>query len=189
MSKFKKVISISVVLLLAMSLSARAQKVSIATNFVDWAFFGTINVNGELALNQHFSVEAGAKYNPWTFRKSSTTPIKNQQISASVGAKYWLWYVNTGWWMSAKLRFTDYTQTGLIWQSLDEGKSLGAGLALGYSYMLGKHFNIDLGLGLWGGRTFDYVSYHCVQCMSVEESGSKFFIRPDNIEVSLKYVF
>lgn len=189
MSIFKKAIPFTAVLLLAMSFPARAQKVSIGTNFVDWAFFGTANIKGELALDQHVSVEAGAKYNPWTFRKDTTTPIKNQQVSAWVGARYWLWYVNTGWWMSAKLKFTDYAQTGLIWQSLDEGKSLGAGLALGYSYMLGKHFNIDFGLGFWGGKTFDYVSYHCPQCMKVEESGSKLFLRPDNIELSLKYVF
>ena len=176
-------------LLLSASVTSRAQNLSLSTNFVDWGFFGTANLSFEAALSQHFSLETGAKYNPWTIKKNSTRPIKNQQMTGYVAAKYWFWYVYSGWWMSGKAKFSDYTQTGLLKSTMDEGKSLGAGLAFGYSYMLGKHFNIDLGLGLWGGRTFDYVSYHCAECMKVEKSGAKWFIGPDNIEVALKYVF
>ena len=189
MSLLKRAIFLTAIFLFSASVASRAQNLSLSTNFVDWGFFGTANLTFESAFSKHFSMEVGAKYNPWTFKKNSDRPIMNQQITGFVSAKYWFWYVYSGWWMSAKAKYNDYTQTGLIRYSLDEGKSVGAGLAFGYSYMLGKHFNIDLSLGLWGGRTFDYVSYDSAARKKVLKSGNKWFLGPDNIEVALKYVF
>ena len=110
----RRIFFLTAALLLSASVTSRAQNLSLSTNFVDWGFFGTANLSFEAALSQHFSLETGAKYNPWTIKKNSTRPIKNQQMTGYVAAKYWFWYVYSGWWMSGKAKFSDYTQTGLL---------------------------------------------------------------------------
>ncbi len=54
--------------------------------------------------------------------------------------------------------------------------------------MLGKHFNIDFGLGFWTG--YDKFSvYACPVCGVTENTGSKFFILPSDVMIALSYVF
>ena len=76
----RRIFFLTAALLLSASVTSRAQNLSLSTNFVDWGFFGTANLSFEAALSQHFSLETGAKYNPWTIKKNSTRPIKNQQM-------------------------------------------------------------------------------------------------------------
>ena len=58
----------------------------------------------------------------------------------------------------------------------------------GYSLMIGSHLNLDFGLGLWAGRTW-YTRYACPRCGRTLEKGSRPFVLPDNLIISLTYVF
>ena len=44
-----------------------AQNVALSTNLAGYAFLGTMNVEASYALAQHWSVNAGMRYNPFTF--------------------------------------------------------------------------------------------------------------------------
>jgi hypothetical protein len=62
---------------------------------------------------------------------------------------------------------------GLLTSEPVKGDALGAGLAAGYSLMIGRHVNLDFGLGFWGGR--------------IVKQRNFFFI--DNVMVSFVYIF
>lgn len=165
----------------------------ISTNLFDWADFGTVNLDLGVAVSRHLSVQVGAKYNPWQFEGKGPISLKqNQQKSASVGLRYWPWYVYSGWWICAKAQYCDYAETGIWRQAYDAGKALGGGLSAGYTLMVSKHFNIELGAGLWGGRLLEHTLADCPDpdCMAnPRESGPKNFIAVNDLNVSFHWVF
>lgn len=170
--------------------TVEAQNVAISTNAVDWLNFGTANIGVGLDVSRHFSVEAGARYNPWSFsRKSSGLTVMNRQTTAFAGVRFWPWYIFSGWWIAARCQYSDFSDTGIWRYALNEGKALGASLSFGYTLMLSRHFNMEFGAGVWGGRLLEHNLYHCPQCMRIRESGPKAFIAPDNISVSVIYLF
>lgn len=121
--------------------TVEAQNVAISTNAVDWLNFGTANIGVGVDVSRHFSVEAGARYNPWSFiRKSSGLAVMNRQTTAFVGVRFWPWYIFSGWWIAARCQYSDFSDTGIWRYALNEGKALGASLSFGYTLMLSKHF-------------------------------------------------
>lgn len=169
--------------------SAKAQHFAIQTNVVQWANLGTVNVATGISLSRHFSAEAGFRYNPFTFQKSSGLTIKNQQISAYTGIRYWPWYVFSGWWISGRGQWEKFSDTGLWRYALNEGSRAGIVLSAGYTWMINKKINIEFGIGGWGGRYIDHTLYHCPSCMEIRESGPGGFIALDDLSVSFVYIF
>jgi hypothetical protein len=54
--------------------------------------------------------------------------------------------------------------------------------------MLSPHWNLELGVGMWGGRAW-YRTYSCPVCGITVDSGAKWFARPDDVMMSFVYVF
>ena len=149
----------------------RKTSFALSTDVVDWANFGTINMEAGFSVHQHFSVQAGAKYNPWTFKTYMLgLPLYNKQTTAYAGFRYWPWY---GIWRHA----------------LDTGKAFGGGLSFGYTLMLTENLNLEFGAGLWAGRRFDHTLYCCPECMKVRESGPGNFVALNDVSLSIMYVF
>lgn len=171
------------------SLKSGAQTVSLSTNLLDYACLGTLNADVSYSLSRRWSVTAGARYNPFTFRKGD--PDKQFQLrqqSYSLGARLWPWHTWSGWWFAGKLRYQEYNSGGIRSLETIEGDRFGAGLYAGYTYMLTSHLNIEFGLGLWSGLDV-YRCYSCPVCGVTLESGKTHFILPDDIMISLAYVF
>jgi len=173
------------------NVSDRRSPLTIGTNLFDWVDFGTINLDFGVPVAQKWSLVAGAKYNPWTFKPKTGdySQVYNKQMSFSLGARFWPWYVNSGWWICAKAQYTDYSITGVWRPALDTGKALGAGLSAGYSLMINKHLNLDFGAGFWGGRLLEHTVYNSLQRMEVRETGPKNFIAINDITISIQYLF
>ena len=91
-------------------------------------------------------------------------------------------------WFSGKLQYQEYNTGGIIDRSADEGDRYGVGVGAGYTYMIHPHLNMEFGIGLWGGYG-TYVSYSCPSCGLTVGRGDGFFILPNDIMVSLSYVF
>lgn len=171
------------------SLKSEAQTVSLSTNLLDYACLGTLNADVSYSLSRRWSVTAGARYNPFTFRKGD--PDKQFQLrqqSYSIGARLWPWHTWSGWWFAGKMRYQEYNSGGIRSLETREGDRFGAGLYAGYTYMLTSHLNIEFGLGLWSGLDV-YRCYSCPVCGVTLESGKTHFILPDDIMISLAYVF
>lgn len=177
----------------------QAQVLSLSTNVLDWANLGTINAQAGLAFSQHLSLHAGARYNNWNFGSAEKgTAFQNRARSASLGLRYWPWNVYSSWWVSARAQVEEYNRGGLLKYPLtEEGLAAGVGLGVGYSRMLSRHWNLDLGLGGWFGKAW-YTQYRCPRCGRVvsREDGTpvrdatRWFVLPSNeLQVSISYIF
>ena len=70
-------IKLIVVTLLLLSGSVlHAQKYSLSMNLLECARLGTLNIDASYAIDRHWSLTAGARYNPFTYHKGdSEKPI------------------------------------------------------------------------------------------------------------------
>lgn len=173
-----------------MAAQERKTSVALSTDLVDWAYLGTSNIEAGVSVHRHFSLQAGAKFNPWNFKThKSDLDLYNKQTTAYAGFRYWPWYVYSGWWVGAQVQYSGYSETGVWRHALDTGKALGAGLSFGYTLMLNENFNLEFGAGVWGGRRFRHTLYCCPDCMKVRQSGPENFVALNDISVSVMYVF
>ena len=193
--------------------SAMAQNWAVAVNAADMLDLGTMSMEGSVAVSQHWSLHAGAKVNPWTFAKHDTwnglfsepDPEQKQdrkQVYA-IGARWWPWNVYSGWWVGGKAQYQEYNRGGLrlpIGVGNDsvhagdgvvgavEGDAFGASLSGGYSLMLKEHWNLDFGLGVWGGWT-KYRKYEFPENGKLIDVGRKWFCMPNEVILSIVYIF
>lgn len=167
----------------------RAQKVSISTNVLGYAELGTMNVDVSYALSRKWSLVAGARYNPFTFHKGDPSrQFQSRQQSYSLGARLWPWHIWSGWWFAAKVRYQEYNMGGILSRETSEGDRVGAGLYSGYTLMLSRHWNMEFGLGLWAGADM-YRRFSCPSCGLTVAEGTKAFVLPDDVMISVAYVF
>ncbi len=178
----KKYLIVAALLASAVALAeagAGAQELSLSTNIADYARTGTANVEASYGFSRHWSVNAGVKYDPLG---------QYRQQLYSLGSRYWPWHIYSGWWMCAKVQYQEFNESESVTLVTSEGDRYGAGLSAGYSKMLGKHFNIDVGAGLWTGYS-KYTSYACPTCGRVTGSGDGTFLLPHDIIFALSYIF
>lgn len=175
------------VLLFGAMVSSRAQSVSLSSNFTDLADRGTLNLEAALGLSRHWSLSAGAKYNPFSFGEGDEIRQSKQRLF-SIGARYWPWHLWSGFWFSAKCQWQEFNRGGIVSPLTVEGDRLGAALGTGYSVMLSRHLNLDLGIGAWAGYVSS-VAYSCPRCGRIEGKSKDFFVLPNDLLLSLSFIF
>lgn len=174
-------------LLLLPGFAALAQKGAVSTNLLEYVNLGTLNAEGSYAFSRYWTVNAGLRYNPFSFHIGNKE-VNNRQQSYYAGIRYWPWYAYSGWWVGGKARYQEYNAGGLIARRTDEGDRIGLGVSAGYAYMLGPHVNLDFGVGIWGGYD-KFTTYSCPTCGVTVNSGQRFFVLPDEILLAISYVF
>ena len=185
----KKVGMLLIAGLLVACLPLSAQKFSLSTDLIGYAFFGTVNAEACVSISQKWSLTAGARVNPFTFRKADPArQFQFRQQSYALGARMWPWHTGSGWWFAGKMRYQEYNRGGLFLNDTREGDRFGAGIYAGYTHMLTAHLNLEFGLGLWAGMDV-YRKYSCPKCGTVTSSGKAGFILPDDAMISIAYVF
>ena len=166
-----------------------AQKFSVSTNLLGYAALGTLNADVSYSASRRWSFVAGARYNPFTFRAGDPErQFQLRQQSYCIGARLWPWHSLSGWWFSSKIRYQEYNSGGIFSRETQEGDRAGLGLYVGYTQMLSSHFNIEFGGGLCAGADF-FRRYSCPVCGQTLSAGTKVFVMPDDLAVSLVYVF
>jgi len=182
-----RILSITVTAIILCCQPMKAQKWSLGTNLLDYANFLTINAEAGVSLHQHWSLTAEGRYNPFYF-KGRSSQIQNKKLSIAAGARYWPFFVYSGFYYGARVQWCRYSTGGIFSKKGMEGDALGMGLNFGYSLMLTKHLNIEFGIGIWfGGTTFR--EYRSLPCGKLTASGTKAFIAPDDIQINLLYYF
>ena len=180
------------ILLLAMPQQAYAQKLEASLNLGDALLLGTVGVEANYALSQHWSAGATVRVNPWTFNASAVDPQMQSQLrqqSYALGVRWWPWYVYSGVWAGVKAQYQEYNRGGFGGRlSTEEGDAFGASVEVGYSWMLSHQLNLNLGVSGWGGVT-KYVSYSCPRCGRIVEKGVKPFLLPNEIIIAIAYIF
>lgn len=175
------------VIILAGHISSQAQKWSIATNLLDYANFLTINAEAGVSVHKHWSLTAEGRYNPFHF-VGRNGQIQNRKLSLSAGARYWPFFVYSGFYCGSRIQWCRFSTGGIFSPKAREGDAFGAGFNIGYSLMLTKHLNLELGIGLWVGGV-NYREYSSLPCGIRTYAGSKAFIAPDDIQINILYYF
>ena len=140
-------------------------------------------------MAQHWSITAGVRYNPFTFNEGDADrQIQYRQQSYAIGFRFWPWHTYSGWWMAGKVRYQEYNHGGILSREAEEGDRVGFGLYAGYTYMVSRHFNVEFGVGIWTGMSW-YRRYTCPSCGLTVAEGKKWFLLPDDMMISLSYVF
>ena len=166
-----------------------AQNIALSTNVAGYANWGTLNMEASFSVARRWTVNAGVKYNPFTFNIGEDRHQANvRQRLLAAGARFWPWHVYSGWWVAAKLQYQEYNMGGVTKPTTTEGDRVGFGATVGYTYMLTKHLNLEFGLGGWTGADF-YTVYECPVCGLTTDSGRKAFILPNDIIVAVSYIF
>lgn len=176
-------------LLIALPIFCSAQDWSVSTNAMDYVSLGTLNAEVSMATGRHISINASARINPWTFHKGDPSKqMQNRQQTYAVGVRYWPWHIYSGWWMSGMTQYQEYNRGGIISATTEEGDAYGLSIGAGYSLMLHEHWNLDFGLSLWGGQK-TFVTYACPSCGKITDKGAKWFFLPNDLRVSIAYIF
>lgn len=166
-----------------------AQKLQLSTNVLGLACLGTLNAEVHYAVAQHWSVGVSGRFNPFSYPSPDRVgQFQLRQRCVSAGARWWPWHIYSGWWVAGKAQWQEYNAGGIISPRTEEGHRYGGGITAGYSYMISTHFNVEFGLGMWGGIK-EYKSYACPKCGTKVDEGVKSFVAPNDFIVALTYVF
>ena len=185
----KKVILILAAALFLLPQYSHARRFSLSTNVVDYLNLCTLNLEASCGLNRHWTLNAGVRYNPFTYpRPGDDSQMQNRRQSYELGVRAWPWHVFSGWWIAGKAKYEEYNRGGIFSRKTEEGDGFGVGFSAGYSYMLLPSLNLDFGIGFWTGVR-KYTVYDCPSCGVTVESGTKGFILPNELLVSFVYVF
>lgn len=187
MNRMKR-IGVAAICLLFSSVLSFSQEWAVSTNLIGYINLGTLNVEASYAPLRHLSVNLSAKYNPFTFHSAKGTQFQERQQTYAVGVRWWPWHIMSGWWVATKAQYQEYNIGG-IWSSrTEEGDRAGVGITAGYTLMLHRHVNIEFGMGAWTGYQW-YTAYSCPKCGLTVDNGQKAFVLPNDLLVSIVYVF
>lgn len=144
-------------LLMAMSLSAAAQKkikddtyvpqFAISWNAAELVESGLISLGATVPLARHLSANLDLKCYPWTKKDYGQTEYQNFNTVIQPGLRYWFWHVNSGLWINSafKWKATRYRLMGE--EAFTTRNAYGLVETIGYSLMIGRHLNINAGIG------------------------------------------
>ncbi len=186
-----------ILLLLVLPFRSDAQDVALKTNLLYDATL-TVNIGGEIAVAPRWSIDLSGNFNGWTFNDARrwkhwlVQPELRYWLCSTIGGHFFGVHALGGQYNvghihnSIKFLGTDFS--GLT-DHRYQGWAAGAGLAYGYSWMLGKHWNIEAEIGIGYVYTkFDV--YECAGCGKKTQTDRHHnYFGPTKAAVNLIYVF
>ena len=184
------------VILLLTLIGARGQNVALKTNLLYDATL-TVNAGIEVGLAPRWSFDLSGNYNGWAVNEH-----KWKHWLAQPEVRYWFCDRFAGHFVGLHLLGGEYN-FGNIKNSLNflgtdfseltdhrhQGWYVGAGIAYGYSWILGRHWNLELELG----AGYVYTRYDVFECQGcgkkVEEDKSHHYVGPTKAAINLVYEF
>lgn len=187
-------------LLLALGtvIGAKAQDANIKTNLLyDFGLLAP-NLGVEVGVAPHWSVELTGSFNNWTLKESQK--LKHWLVQPE--ARYWFCDYFAGHFLGIHALGGQYNaghiKGGINFLGSDfrkladyryQGWYVGAGIAYGYSFILGRHWNLELELGV-GYIYTQFDKFRCAGCgKKIEEQVPHHYVGPTKAAVNLVYVF
>jgi len=178
-------------------LAARAQTVAVKTNLA-YDAFANVNLGAEVGVAPRWTIDVSGDFNGWTL--SHQRRWKHWMLQPE--ARYWLCERFSGHFFGAHLHGGQFNVGGLsngisflgtdfsqLSDSRYQGWFAGAGLAYGYAWILGRHWNIEGEIGL-GYSYVLYDKFRCAGCGKKTESGeTHHYVGPTKAAINLVYVF
>ena len=192
----KRFILLLAIVIAGMSQTAWAQDVAVKTNLFADAFLSP-NLGMEIGLAPKWSLDVSGQFNAWTL--SHDRRWKHWLVQPE--ARYWLCTALGGHFLGFHALTGQYNvghiDTGFKFLGTDfshfkghryQGWFGGLGVAYGYSWLLGKHWNLEAELGFgWAYTRFD--RFECAGCGRRSGKGHHNYVGPTKAAVNLVYVF
>ena len=170
-------------LLSGMLTNGSAQQVSISNNLLYDAWL-TPNMQIGVRLSDQWSAALTAAYRPWPSDDNATRKYRHLLLSPEM--RYWTDSVGSRHFFGANLIYSHYNVGGItspfglyptVRDERREGDMGALGVFYGYSWPLGRHWNIEAVIGVAVGYTrFDrFPCEHCGQKLSTD---NKIFAMP-----------
>lgn len=185
-------------LLLALTavLGVSAQsRVALKTNLLTDAALSP-NIGVEVGLKPHWSIEAVGELNLWTVNDH-----KWKHWFAQPEARYWFCDYFAKHFVGVHLLGGQYNFGHLsndvkflgsdfskLTDNRYQGWAVGGGIAYGYSFLLGHHWDLELEIGI-GYLYTKFDEYRCKECGKKVDSGHHNYFGPTKAAVNLVYVF
>lgn len=192
-----KSILAAIVICLAGALPAKAQ-VAVKTNLLYDAAL-TPNLGVEIGLAPRWSLDLSGSYNSWTLDSGQ----RWKHWLAQPEARYWMCDRFAGHFVGFHLLGGQYNYGGwkngfpflgthfeeMKWPMRHQGWFAGAGVAYGYTWILGTHWSLEAEVGLgWAYTRYD--TYPCASC-GTKEGPTRVhnYVGPTKLALNIAYVF
>ena len=169
--------------LLFFCLTTTAQQVTIGNNLLYDATL-TPNLRVGVRLSPHWSLGVAGGYRPWPTDDDKARKWKHLLVTPDV--RYWTDSVNVHHFFGLNLLYSHYNISGIKLPfglySYDkdirrQGDFGGIGAFYGYSWPLGRHWNIEALIGAAVGYT-EFDRYACGHCGKKQGDGKKVLVLP-----------
>ena len=198
MRTIKSLKLLSVLFAAFVSLDASGQKAAVKTNLLYDIAAYTANLGVEIGLAPRWTLDVSANYNGWTL--SDNRRWKHWVVQPE--ARYWLCDRFAGHFFGLHAHGGRFDigglKNGISFLGSDfsklenrryQGWLAGAGIAYGYSWILGKHWNLEAEIGL-GYIYTRFDTYPCADCgRKIAEDGSHHYVGPTKAAINLVYMF
>ncbi|MBE6188955.1 MAG: DUF3575 domain-containing protein [Alistipes sp.] len=194
--KLKFYIPLILGLLTSYSVSAQ-NDVAIKTNVL-YDLTATINAGVEIGLAPRWTLDISGNFNAWDMKEDK----KWKHYLVQPEARYWFCDRFMGHFLGIHAH-GGQVNFGGIKNGIDflgsnfsnlsdrryQGWFAGAGVAYGYAFVLGRHWNLELELGVGYAYT-KYDVFECSGCGRKVESGlSHHYVGPTKLALNLVYLF
>lgn len=172
--------------------AAHAQDLAVKTNLLYWAT-STPNLAFEVGLGKQTTLELTGGYNPWTLNDETNKKIKHWLVMPEF--RYWTCERFNGHFIGVHSGYAYYNIGGVripfrgkaTKDHRYQGWATGAGVSYGYSWLIGKRWNIEATVGV-GYVYSNYDKYECATCGDFKQSGRKHYFGPTKAGVSFIYL-
>ena len=132
-------------------------------------------------------------YNPWTLNKDDNKKIKHWMVMPEF--RYWLCERFNGHFFGIHTGFAEYNISGVripfqnksTQEHRYEGWATGIGISYGYTWILGKRWNLEANIGA-GYIYTKYDKYECKTCGRFKGNQKKHYFGPTKAGISLIYI-
>lgn len=185
-------------LLLALGtvIGAKGQDVAIKTNLLSDALLSP-NLGIEFSLAPRWSIDLSGQVNDWTVNQHKW---KHWLVQPEL--RYWFCDYFAGHFLGIHALGGEYNaghiKGGINFLGSDfskladyryQGWYVGAGIAYGYSFILGRHWDLELELGV-GYVYTQFDKFQCSGCgKKIEEQVPHHYVGPTKAAINLVYVF
>jgi hypothetical protein len=205
LTKIKK-IAIVVAMTLLGVMPGTAQDVAIKTNLLGWAAGGTMNAGVEVGTSKKVTLQVVGALNPWTYgHVDPETNVGGKRARlwlVQPEVKYWFCDRFAGHYIGFHALGGQYNfgnlDNGIKFLGSDfsklsdyryQGWYIGAGVAYGYDWILAKHWNLEVEIGV-GYIYTRFDKFECNGCgKKVESDKDHHYVGPTSAALNLVYTF
>ena len=183
------------ILALTAVVGVKAQNVNIKTNLLPDAALSP-NLGVEVGLAPHWSLDVAGELNLWTIHDH-----KWKHWAVQPEARYWFCEYFAKHFLGFHVLGGQYNigniDTGIHFLGSDyrklkdhryQGWGVGGGIAYGYSFLLNRHINLELELGI-GYIYTKYDIFECKDCGKEIGSNHHNYFGPTKAAINLVYLF